>query len=207
MRTDLDNTTSSPTAADLDDEHTTDTRDEGVEAESEQVNDAPVGLRRRASWKKVLPFVVLPVLIVGFGGLAGWLRWMDGSSRESRVAAVESVEAARDTTVALLSYQPETVKEDLEGAKARLTGAFQESFGQLIHDVVIPGAQEQKISAIANVAAAASVSASANRAVALLFVNQTSIIGAGAPTDTASSVRVTLEKVDGAWLVSDFTPI
>lgn len=163
---------------------------------------------KRTSRRGILAFVVLPLIVVALSGLAGWLKWTDGSARDARVAASESVQAARDATVALLSYQPDSVKESLEAAQSRLTGAFRDSYGQLIQEVVIPGAQQQqKISAIANVPAASSVSASANHAVALLFVNQTSTVGTGAPTDTASTVRVSLEKVDGQWLVSEFTPI
>jgi Mce-associated membrane protein len=41
----------------------------------------------------------------------------------------------------------------------------------------------------------------------MVFVNQTVIIGADAPTDTASSVRVDLDNVDGRWLISGFDPI
>ncbi|WP_099023049.1 hypothetical protein [Mycolicibacterium palauense] len=159
------------------------------------------------SWSGVVAFVLLPLLIIALSAVAGWLKWDDGSSRDARVAAAESVPAAREGTVALLSYQPDTVRETLESAQARLTGPFRDSYGTLIHDVVIPGAQQQKISAIANVPAAASVSATGTHAVVLVFVNQTSIVGTGTPTDTASSVRVGLDKVDGRWLISSFDPI
>ena len=57
------------------------------------------------------------------------------------------------------------------------------------------------------VAAAASVSAVAEHAVALVFVNQTVVVGGGAPSGTASSVRVTLDKVGDRWLVSGFDPV
>jgi Mce-associated membrane protein len=40
-----------------------------------------------------------------------------------------------------------------------------------------------------------------------VFVNQTTTVGDGAPTDTTSSVRVSLDKVSGIWLVSGFDPI
>ena len=59
----------------------------------------------------------------------------------------------------LLSYQPDTVDKDLGAARDRLTGAFKDSYTQLIHDVVIPGAKKQRIAAVATVPAAASVSA------------------------------------------------
>jgi Mce-associated membrane protein len=43
--------------------------------------------------------------------------------------------------------------------------------------------------------------------VVLVFVNQTVVVGQGAPSDTASSVRVTLDKVGGRWLISKFDPV
>ena len=63
------------------------------------------------------------------------------------------------------------------------------------------------MAAAAKVAAAASVSAVAEHAVALVFVNQTVVVGGGAPSGTASSVRVTLDKVGDRWLVSGFDPV
>jgi Mce-associated membrane protein len=40
-----------------------------------------------------------------------------------------------------------------------------------------------------------------------VLVNQNVIVGADAPTATASSVRVELQKVDGKWLISKFEPV
>ncbi|CDO88935.1 hypothetical protein AWC29_22040 [Mycobacterium triplex] len=56
-------------------------------------------------------------------------------------------------------------------------------------------------------ACAASVSAATNHAVVLLFVNQTIVVGQDAPTSTASSVRVTLDRIGGRWLISQFDPV
>jgi Mce-associated membrane protein len=61
------------------------------------------------------------------------------------------------------------------------------------------------VSAVATVPAAASVSE--NHAVVLLFVNQTVNMGNIAPTHTASSVRVPLDKIGGRWLISGFDPV
>ncbi|CKQ78243.1 putative MCE associated membrane protein [Mycobacterium tuberculosis] len=51
------------------------------------------------------------------------------------------------------------------------------------------------------------MSTSADRAVVLLFVNQTITVGKDAPTTAASSVRVTLDNINGRWLISQFEPI
>ena len=115
--------------------------------------------------------------------------------------------AATDSTIALLSYRPETVEKDLEAAKSRLTGTFLDAYTSLTHDVVIPGAKQKQISAVATVPAAASSSATPTHAVVLLFVDQSVTVGQSAPTNTASSVRVTLDKVDGRWLISQFDPV
>lgn len=54
---------------------------------------------------------------------------------------------------------------------------------------------------------AASVSASENHAVVLVFVDQTTVVGNDAPTDTDSVVRVTLDRIGNRWLISGFEPI
>jgi Mce-associated membrane protein len=51
------------------------------------------------------------------------------------------------------------------------------------------------------------VTTTPRHAVVLVFVDQTITIGNGSPTNTASSVRVTLEKVDDRWLISQFEPV
>jgi Mce-associated membrane protein len=73
--------------------------------------------------------------------------------------------------------------------------------------VVIPGSKQKHVSAVANVPAAASMSASADHAEVLVFVNQTITVGNDPPTDTASRVRVTLDKIGGRWLISAFEPV
>jgi Mce-associated membrane protein len=162
---------------------------------------------RHIRWSQAIVFVVLPALALLLASAAGFLKWQDGSAREAGVARAESARAATDSTIALLSYKPDTVEKDLDAARSRLTGSFLNAYTSLTHDVVIPGAKQKQISAVATVPAAASTSATENHAVVLLFVNQTVIIGQDAPTSTASSVRVTLDKVGGRWLISQFDPV
>jgi Mce-associated membrane protein len=57
------------------------------------------------------------------------------------------------------------------------------------------------------VPAAAAVSGGADRAVVLAYVDQSLAVGSAPPTRTNSSVRVTMEKIDGRWLIAGFDPI
>lgn len=175
----------------------------------ETVDDeaGPTKTKRRISWPQVVVYGLLPAVALVLAGAAGFLKWQDSSVREAQLARIESLAAAKDSTIALLSYKSDTVEKDLEGAKSRMTGAFKDSYSQLIKDVVIPGAKREHISATATVPAAASVSATPNHAVVLLFVNQTAVVDKSPPADSVSSVRVTLDKVDGRWLISGFDPV
>ena len=168
--------------------------------------EAPVERSSRFSWTRLL-VAVLPILALILALGVGYLKWLDGTARESRAAAEQSIRAASDSTIAILSYKPETVDRDLKAAADRLAEPFRQQYAQLVNDVVAPGAKQQHITAVATVPAAASVSATGKHAVVLVFVDQITTIGNDAPTQSTSSVRVSLEKVDGRWLISQFDPV
>lgn len=147
---------------------------------------------------------LLAVLLVVNGA---WLWWDGSSRRQAQDAATASVQAARDSIVAMLSYTPDTAERDLTAARDRLTGRFLDDYTQLITTVVIPEATGKKITSAVTVPAAASVSADAERAVVLAFIDQNRTVGADKPALTRSSARVSLDHVDGRWLIAGFDPI
>jgi Mce-associated membrane protein len=177
------------------------------ESEAAAVESAKKPAKPGISWSRVLAYGVLPTLALILALGAGFLKWQESSVREANQARIESVAAAKDSTIRLLSYKPDTVEKDLTSARDLLTGDFRDSYTQLTNDVVIPGSKEKQISAVASVPAVASVSADPKHAVVLVFVNQSVIVGADAPTSTASSVQVTLDKVGDRWLISKFDPV
>jgi Mce-associated membrane protein len=181
--------------------------DEAEAADELDRAEAPGTRASRFSWKRSLAYGVLPALALILALGAGYLKWQDGSARLSRAGAAKSVQVAAESTIAMLSYHPDTVDKDLAAAGDRLTETFRDAYAKLIKDVVIPGARQKQISVVATVPAAASVSATEDHAVALIFVNQTVVIGQDAPTNITSSVRVTLDKVNSRWLISAFDPI
>lgn len=163
---------------------------------------------REVSPSRIVFYGVLPGLALVLALAAGFLKFVDATDRVAQTAGVASVQAAKDAAVALLTYQPDSVERQLEAAQDRLTGSFRDSYSSVTRDVVIPGAKQQHISTVATVPAAASVSATESHAQVLLFIDQTATFGdgKGAPTATRSTVLVTLDKVGGRWLVSNFEP-
>ena len=180
--------------------------------EDETTPDDASGTRERRpiAWSRVLAYGVLPGLALVLALAAGYLEWSGGAAQDNQGSAAlraETVRIGSEDAVALLSYKPESVEKDLGAARERLTGDFNDAYTELTRQVVIPGAKEKHISAVAKASAAASVSATDNHAVVLVFLNQTVTIGEGVPTDTAPVVRVVLDKVNGRWLVSHFDPV
>ena len=151
-----------------------------------------------------LTVAALAVLLIGTGL---WL-FLDGSSRrDAQRAGSDAVAAARDSIVAMGSYRPETVDSDLPAARERLTGEFLDAYTQLIQTVVIPSAQQKRIASVVTVPAASVVSAERGRVVVLAFVDQTLTVGTERPSANPSRYRVTMEKIDGRWLVAGFDQI
>ncbi len=208
--TTLSEGTESIEAAALDDaEDETSQRDSDTIEVDDAHDKKPDGRRKRRPtvWWRVIAFGVLPAVALLLALAAGYFRWVAGSADDLAGARAASVRVASDDAVALLSYKADSVDKDLGAARERLTGEFKDAYTELTRQVVIPGAKEKHISSAAKVNAAASVSATANHAVVLLFVDQTVTIGEGAPTDTQPVVRVALDKVNGHWLVARFDPV
>jgi Mce-associated membrane protein len=178
-------------------------------ADEPEVPDEPASVKPegRINWPRVLAFGVLPGLVLVLALGAGYLKWRDNSVRDSDIARRQSEQTAKDSTAALLSYKPETVEQQLVAARDLLTGGFRDYYTKLTNDVVIPTAKEKQISAVASVPEAGAVSADPNHAVVLAYVNQTVVVGGGVPTDNLTRVRITMDKVDGRWLISKFDPV
>lgn len=173
---------------------------EGTESESEAAEAAaddavpqPKTLKPRIEWGRVIAYRVLPALAVVLAAAAGGLWYLTARhSNEAEQAAV--IKVARDGTVALLSYEPDTVRQQLTDARKLLTTPFLDEYTTLTKSV-IPGAEQRHISAATSVPAAAAVSVDENHAVVLVFVNQTVRVGDQPPTSTPTSARVTLERL------------
>jgi Mce-associated membrane protein len=160
--------------------------------------------RRSVNWSRVLVYGLLPGLVLLLAMAAGLLKWKDSSIRDIEFARSESVSAARDSTVAVLSFRSDTVDRDVAAARERLTGGFLDTYTQRTQQELIPNARQRRVIATASVPAAASESVTPNHAVVLLFVTQTVRIGDAPAAGTESSVRVTLDKIGERWLISDF---
>jgi len=88
------------------------------------------------------------------------------------------------------------------------TGDVLKYYSQLTDDVVRPAVKNKQVSTTANVVRAAVSDLAPDKATVLVFVNQaTTSADRAEPSMTASSVKVTLDRVDGKWLIAAFDPV
>jgi Mce-associated membrane protein len=122
-------------------------------------------------------------------------------------AARRAIQAASDGAVATLSYSPESMDQDFAKARSHLTGDFLAYYDKFTKEFVIPMVQQKQLRQTATVARAAVSELEANSAVVLVFIDETTT-GKDKPQPlmTPSSVRITLTKVNGAWLISKLDP-
>jgi Mce-associated membrane protein len=184
---------------------------DGVEIDkTAQDTDEPQADKTTKFRRPVVAPLVLTLLFLVSGTLAAWLYITQyRPDQQTDAAASKSViDAARDGIVALLSYKPETLNQDISAAKSHLTGDFLNFYDQFTRDVVTPAAKEKKLTTSAQVVGAAVSELHPNSAVVLLFVNQATVSqDRPDPAMAASTVMVSLAKVHGTWLITKFEPV
>jgi Mce-associated membrane protein len=163
----------------------------------------------RGARRNFVAIVIAVALIASAGVAAGLYFGQYRQDRETNAAAANVVlDSAKNGTVALLSYSPESLDKDFANAKSNLTGDFLSYYTQFTEQIVTPAAKEKQVKTAASVVRAAVTEIHPDSAVVLLFINQVTTSkenpdGAFA----ASSVKVSLKKIDGRWLISAFDPV
>jgi Mce-associated membrane protein len=118
-------------------------------------------------------------------------------------ARTSALAASRSYSVELASYDYHHLDQDFGKVLADSTPAFKQTFSQSSSALKTILAR-YNATATANVIAAGLVSASINRAVALVFLNQTvsnTTQKKGQPATTQSRVEITLLHEHGRWLI------
>jgi Mce-associated membrane protein len=158
-----------------------------------------------ARWRHI-SLIVVVVAAVGLAGALFFVQYRPNQQTDD-VAAHAAIKAASEGTVALLSYSPETLDNDVAAGKSHLTGELLRYFTGFSQYFVAPAVRQQRVKASASVLRAAVADMHPNSAVVLLFVHQTtSSKDKPDPVLSTNNVRVTLTKVNGSWLIAKFEP-
>ncbi|MEU7305821.1 hypothetical protein AB0950_07370 [Streptomyces sp. NPDC007189] len=154
---------------------------------------------------------VLGVVLVTALVMAAVLGWQYRQGRQAEQARGEALAAARKAAPVVLSYDYRHLDRDFARARALLTGHFRDQYGRTTKAVVAPTATKYHGVVKATVAAptdggapaASVVSATPDKAVVLLFVNQvTQSTRVPQPRLDLNRVRLTLTHTSAGWKVS-----
>lgn len=190
--------------ADADEAEETDA--EADEAEADETAEEPAEPEPSRARSRVGLPVVLGALALVLALTCGVLRWLTVSEDQSATARDEAVQAAKEITAQMLSYETETVDQQLSAARDRMTGDFLGTYTAMINEV-IPAAHAQQIAAVAEVLRAGTVSVKPGSVEMVLFVNQSVQVGNHMPQKTPSVARATLVKEGDRWLMSEYEPV
>jgi Mce-associated membrane protein len=188
------------------------TDDSATEAEPQPAETKRDGIMRRSARVVLgrLGAIIVVVALLASAGAAAWLYFEQyrPSQETNDAAASVALEAAKNGTIALLSYSPESLDKDFAAAKSHLTGDFLSYYTQFTQQVVTPAAKQKSVKTAASVVRAGVSELQPDSALVLVFINQMTTSkenpdGAFA----ASAVKVGLKKVSDTWLISSFDPV
>jgi Mce-associated membrane protein len=166
---------------------------------------SPVTDRFLANWRSIL---LAASVIAAVGLAAGVFFFQYRPDRQiDDAAAQRAIRAASDGAVAVLSYSSDSLDRDFANAKSDLTGDFLAYYNKFSQEIVAPAVRGKHLSQTASVVRAAVSELHPDSAVVLVFLNETTTTKDKAqPLTTPSSVRITLTKVNGSWLISKLDP-
>ncbi|MET7512722.1 hypothetical protein ABZS88_04460 [Streptomyces sp. NPDC005480] len=179
------------------------------ESFAERKGDEPGSGARTRRGRRLL-ITVLGALLVATLVAAGVLGWRYHETSRTDQARGQALTAARQAAPVVLSYDYQHLDRDFAAARTRLTGHFRDEYGKTTTTVVGPTARKYHGVVKATVTqpaggtpAASVVSATPDRAVILLFVNQVtkSTQVQGSRVDL-NRVRMTLTRTGRGWKVS-----
>jgi len=148
-------------------------------------------------------------LLAGLGVLAAGLvvatawTWTRGAAAGDDSAARAAQVAAERAVVPVLSYDYESLEADQREAQALMTGSYREEYDKLF-TVLEDNAPQTQTKVSASVVASGVVRASADRVQVLVFVDRPTTNKLNAePVVYKDQVTVSMQRVDGDWLVDD----
>ena len=149
---------------------------------------------------------VLAALVAALALLTGFLGWrVQQTQGAGPVAASGSagLDAARAAARLVFSYDYRHLAQDFKAGRATTTGQFQADYDKTTARLLADVAPRYKAVVVAVVSDAAVVTATENRVLTLVFLNQQSSSTLIAqPKVTQARVEMTMVRTRGQWLVS-----
>ncbi|OBG27498.1 hypothetical protein A5672_05255 [Mycobacterium alsense] len=160
-----------------------------------------VKLRKRP-WRRYLRRGIMPLLLVASLTVSGFLGWRQWQEHQVTLAGQQAQQAAIAYAQVLTSIDSNNVDQNFRQVLDGATGEFKDMYTQSsvqLRQLLI----DNKATAHGVVVDSAIQSASTNKVVVLVFIDQTvTNTAAPDPRIDRSRIKITMEKVDGRWRAS-----
>jgi len=168
--------------------------------------DGSRATRHRISGKLITLFVAAVLIVVCTGD--GFLWWNNRSDSQAQAAETAAEAAANESIPLVLSYNYVDLDRYAARATSKTTGPFAVDLKKLLDTQVLPAARAKNIATQTSVQGTATVTASANTVVLLMFIDQTTrMADAAAPKIEGARLQVTMTNQNDSWLISGLKPI
>lgn len=152
--------------------------------------------------------VVLGTLTVALVAGSAFLTILAENGRRQEQTTQEALARAEKLVPEILSYDFNTVEDELTSSLEHLGGEFRNQFESVSKNVIVPSAKERQVVTEATVVESSVVSAAPDTATVLMFVNQSTTSTDGpAPKLDGSRVQVTLHHNDSGWQITEMAPV
>lgn len=150
--------------------------------------------------------VGLAVAVLAVAGVAAWVGVTQPSDRSVEDATSAAQSAAERAVVPILSYDAKHLDESKAAAEQYLTGDYRGEYDRIFDGIIRQNAPSTGTVVKADLVRSGVVRAGDDRAQVFLLVNQTRTNAQDKqPQIYKNWVTVTMEKVDGDWLVAGMT--
>lgn len=179
-----------------------DTDSDATEAEAQVKDEAGDGQKAAPRWRRHAINVVLVAVFLALAAATGLLGWKQWQAAQVARASSQAESAAVRYAEILTSIDSNNVDENFRQVLDGATGEFKDMYSQSsveLRQLLI----DNKATAKGMVTESAVQSASKDNVVVLLFVDQSvSNMKLPDPRIDRSRIKMTMQKVDGAWRAS-----
>jgi Mce-associated membrane protein len=174
----------------------------GLKSRLARSRTAPAGIPAGVpAWLLIGLTVLVAVLVVG----VVYFAYQPPATERIEESTRAAQSAAERAIVPVLSYDAKTLDEDQAAAQAQMTSDYRKKYDELF-EAIKDNAPRTGTSVSAEVIASGIVRSGDDRAEILLFVNRpTTNKSRPQPVVFRDQVTVTMQRVDGDWLVDNLT--
>lgn len=165
-----------------------------------------LGAGRVSPVARLVIVAVLVVLIIASGVLAGFKANQASDAQATQSDRQAAAAAAKTEIPQILTYSYKSLSKDLAKGAADTTGQFKGEFNLETQQIIEPQVPKEQLSTQAQARVAVPIDSTGNQVTVLVFLDQSTTSKAQPKAQVQQpQLRVTMQKVNGKWLVENYS--